>query len=48
MSEIKTHVGIPLHEAITDICEQIKLLHKRIDDLHKEIIMLRAEKGESK
>lgn len=46
MSEIKTHVGIPLHEAIIDICEQIKLLHKRIDDLHKEITMIRAGEGE--
>ena len=48
MSEIKNHVGVPIHDAIMDIIEQIQLLHKRIDDLKEEFSMLRAGKGENK
>jgi hypothetical protein len=48
MSEIKNHVGVPIHDAIMDIYEQIQLLHKRIDDLKEEFSMLRAGKGENK
>ena len=46
MSEIKNHVGVPIHDAIMDIYEQIQLLHKRIDDLKEEFSMLRAGKVE--
>ena len=45
MSEIKNHVGVPIHDAIMDIIEQIQLLHKRIDDLHKELTIICAGKG---
>lgn len=48
MSEIKNHVGVPIHDAIMDIYEQIQLLHKRIDDLKEEFSMLRAGEGENK
>lgn len=47
MSEIKNHVGVPIHDAIMDIYEQIHLLHKRIDDLKEEFSMLRAGKKDS-
>ena len=46
MSEIKNHVGFPIHDAIMDIYEQIQLLHKRIDEIKESIAMIKAWEGE--
>lgn len=46
MSEIENPTRAVIYEAIINILDHITILHKRIDDLHKEITMIRAGEGE--